>query len=262
MVHREARAQRARAMAFLCTSLGMAAMIVAPLARSSSGPPPREDAPPEAPAPPRWIEAPVGRSTARAFVVPPRGGAPPARPVTVLLHGLGGHPESACAPFVAPVTERGWLVCPAGEDPSGAGLRWRTTDDDRDVVEATLRALATRRPGEVDEAAPKVLVGFSLGGIAALRIAESAPGGYAGLVVIASQIHPDADALIRRGVRRVVLAAGDLDMTSAPLRADAVRLARSGLQARFVSLGRFGHGYPPDMEATMREPMAWVAADD
>ena len=48
-------------------------------------------------------------------------------------------------------------------------------------------------------------------------------------------------------------------MTSKPLQDDARLLDRAGIPTRFVSLGRFGHGYPADMEARMREPMAWVA---
>jgi hypothetical protein len=59
-------------------------------------------------------------------------------------------------------------------------------------------------------------------------------------------------------VTRVVLAAGDYDITSAPLQEDAAALNHAGLATRFVTLGKFGHGYPPDMEARMREPMAWI----
>jgi hypothetical protein len=31
------------------------------------------------------------------------------------------------------------------------------------------------------------------------------------------------------------------------------------MPTRFVSLGKFGHGYPADMQERMREPMTWVA---
>jgi predicted esterase len=199
----------------------------------------------------------------RAFVAAPAAGAPRARPVTVLLHGLCDRPDWECAPFASLTSERGWLVCPAAEDRCGYGARWRLTGHaDRDVVEASVAALAAQRPGEVATSEPRILMGFSLGGIAAVRIAESTPDAYSGLVVIASQVHPDAGALRRNGVRRVVLAAGDFDMTSAPLREDARRLSRAGLPARFVSLGQFGHGFPPDIEDRMREPLAWVAAED
>ena len=140
-------------------------------------------------------------SVGKAFVYPPHAApaslpsqpAPEAaRPVTVLLHGDGaGHPQSACSPFVDVSTSRGWLVCPRGEDACGGGTRWRLQGrDDAKLVEASVRAVATEHEGEVDLAAPRVLVGFSLGGIAAVQIAQASSGTYAGLVVIASQVTP------------------------------------------------------------------------
>jgi predicted esterase len=158
-------------------------------------------------------------------------------------------------------TSRGWLVCPQGEGVCGTGATWwLSPQHDGRVIEASVAALASQHPGDVDASASRVLVGFSLGGMAAVQIAEaSPPGQYTGLVVVASQVHPSASALKRAGIKRVVLAAGDLDMTSAPLRTDARALASSGVSARFVSLGAFAHGYPADMEERMREPMEWVA---
>jgi predicted esterase len=282
------RVRSARAMgvvcAGVCAAVGLAAMAVAPLARSQT--PGASPAAAAAPAPsavassvgeqtttraagapevPAWIEA--ENATGKAFVYPPnpsrdpsRSAAEAARPVTVLLHGMCGHPQSACGPFVDVSTSRGWLVCPRGEDVCGAGTRWRLRGpDDAKLVEASVHAVASEHEGEVDLAAPRVLVGFSLGGIAAVQIAQASSGTYAGLVVIASQVHPDAAMLRKAGVKRVVLAAGDLDMTSAPLQQDARALAAQGMPTRFVSLGKFGHGYPADMQERMREPMTWVA---
>jgi predicted esterase len=278
------RVRTARAMgvvcAGVCVAIGFAAMAVAPLARSQT--PGASPAAAAVPAPaaiassvgeqttvraaavpevPAWIEA--EDSSGKAFVYPPspsRPAAEAARPVTVLLHGMCGHPQSACGPFVDVSTSRGWLVCPRGEDVCGGGTRWRLRGpDDAKLVEASVHAVASEHEGEVDLAAPRVLVGFSLGGIAAVQIAQASSGTYAGLVVIASQVHPDATALRKAGVKRVVLAAGDLDMTSAPLQQDARALAAQGMPTRFVSLGKFGHGYPADMQERMREPMTWVA---
>lgn len=274
MVRDLARVRNARAMAMVCTAAGLAAMIVAPSARSQTPvgspaaaapaltgsvgekPTERASAAPEAPA---WIEA--ENAAGKAFVYPPQSAAETARPVTVVLHGMGGHPQSACGPFVDVTTSRGWLVCPKGEDPYGNGSRWRLRGpDDANLVDASIGAVAREHAGEVDTTRPRILVGFSLGGIAAVQIAQaSSSGKYAGLVVIASLVHPDAAALEKAGIQRVVLAAGDQDMTSAPLQQDARILAQQGMPTRFVSLGKFGHGYPPDMEARMREPMTWVA---
>lgn len=263
-----------RVAAMVCTGMGLAAMIVAPRARSESPSSPVAARPTatataallasvgeqpaaraRAPEEPGWVEGPAGK----AFVYPPRSQDDGAQPVTVILHGMCGHPQSACAPFVDVATTRGWLVCPRGEDECGGGTRWRLNGpDDARLVEESVHAVASRHDGRVDDVRPRVLVGFSLGGTAAVQIAQASVGRYAGLVVIASQVHPDAAALRKAGVKRVVLAAGDLDMTSAPLRTDARALEAQGLPTRFVSLGPYGHGYPPDMEQRMREPMQWA----
>lgn len=259
-----------RAVAVVCATAAMAAtLVVSSRARSQTAsashvaapsPPQGEQAAaparalPEAPA---WIDA--ERAAGKALVYPPAAERPTPAPVTVVLHGMCGQPQRACGPFVDMATSRGWLVCPRGEDPCGDGSKWRLNGpDDARLIDASVAAVARAHEGEVD-ASGRVLVGFSLGGIAAESIAERAGGQYAGLVVIASQIHPQAALLKKAGIRRVVFAAGDYDMTSAPLQRDAKNLAASGLPTRFVSLGPYGHGYPPDMAETMREPMEWVA---
>ena len=278
---REDGARQARTMAMVCTALGIAAMIAAPLARTATATTPTAATASAVPSPtaittaasvgeqpavrsrvpevPAWEDAEA--FAGKAFVYPPQAaeGADTPRPVTVMLHGMCGHPQSACAPFVDVSTSRGWLVCPRAEDACGGGTRWRLNGpDDGQLVEGSVRALVRSHNGEVDASAPRVIVGFSLGGIAAVQIAQGTTGKYAGLVVVASQVHPDAAALKKAGVKRVVLAAGDLDMTSAPLQEDARILASQGVLTRFVSLGKYGHGYPPDMEEKMREPMRWV----
>jgi predicted esterase len=253
MANEARRARRsARAMAAACTAAGLAAMFLAPAARPAA-------AAPEVRA---WVEVEAHGLQGGTLVYPPVRAADAPWPVTVVLHGLGGEPQSVCAPFVDLATSRGWLVCPRGEDPYGAGARWRVRgDDDARLVEASVRALEQEHPWAVDASAGRLLVGFSLGGIAAVRIVQASPRGtYMGLVVIDSQVRPDASALRRAGVQRVVLAAGDLDLTSAPLRQSANELAAHGVETRFVSLGRVGHGYPADMQERMREPMQWVAA--
>jgi predicted esterase len=270
------RARRARVAAIVCTATGFAAMIAAPLARSATAGSRAETAPaaPSAvaasvgeepvraeaaqPESPSWVEA--DGAVGKAFVYPPASPSDDPRPVTVLLHGMCGSPQGACAPFADVSTARGWLVCPRGENVcGGGGASWRLNgEDDTRLIESSLRSLARAHEGEIDASSPRVLVGFSLGGIAAMQVLAKGGARYAGLVIIASQIHPDAASLARAGVKRAVFAAGDYDMTSAPLQEDARRLDRAGLPTRFVSLGKFGHGYPPDIEQRMREPMQWV----
>ncbi len=257
------RVRRARRLAMMCTGLGIASMMLAPLARSARATPTMGGESVADAERSLAVESRGYRDGFAAIVFPPRRALASAQPVTVLLHGLCGDPRRACAPFVDASTARGWLVCPRAEDACGGGARWRLRpEDDTRQVEESLGALEHERVGQVDGGPSRILVGFSLGGIAAVRIAQSPeqrPGLYAGLVVIASQVHPDAALLLKEGVKRVVLAAGDLDITSKPLKEDAQIMDKAGLPTRFVSLGAFGHGYPADMEERMREPMAWVA---
>ncbi len=279
MLRERARVLGARATVVVCAAVGMAVMSAATSARSqtvgsnpasavaTSAPTPhaqtgsvgeqptvRAASAPEAPS---WVDA-EGRG--RAFVYPPQTSAPTAKPVTVLLHGMCGHPQNACRPFVDVSTSHGWLVCPQGEDVCGGGNSWRLNGpDDAKLVDASVAAVAQAHAGELDASSPRVLVGFSLGGIAAMQIAQASRGTYAGLVVVAAQVYPDAAKLKQAGIQRVVLAAGDYDMTRADLQRNARALTLQGIPTRFVSLGKFGHGYPADMEDRMREPMTWVA---
>jgi predicted esterase len=293
MASGDGRARRARVMASVCAVVGVAAMIIAPVVRSRVGgskpvsvtaatspartTPATTETPAAAPSAvassvgeqaaaattnvpesPRWIDS--DGVAGKALVFAPHAPTAAPMPVTVMLHGMCGHPTSACRPFVDLATSRGWLVCPQAEDPCGGGTRWRVKGgDDARLVEGSVRSLAKDRAGRVDPSAPRVIVGFSLGGTAAVRIAQASEGQYDGLVVIASQVHPEARLLKQAGVKRVVLAAGDFDMTSQPLQDDARALASEGVDTRFVSLGRYGHGFPPDMEALMSEPMTWVS---
>jgi predicted esterase len=275
MLRPEDGARKARTMAAVCTAVGMVAMVAAPMARTAMAttPTPTSTSTPTnmaaslgeqaaeralIPETPTWVEAEA--FAGKAFVYPPRGESEGPRPVTVMLHGMCGQPQSACAPFVDVSTSRGWLVCPRAEDACGGGTRWRLHGpDDGQLVEASVRAVARDHDADVDASAPRVIVGFSLGGIAAVQIAQGTTGKYAGLVVVASLVHPDAAALKKAGVKRVVLAAGELDITNTPLQEDARTMTAQGMATRFVSLGKFGHGYPPDMEERMREPMRWVA---
>jgi hypothetical protein len=161
-------------MAMVSTGLGMGAMVLAPLARPANATPiGGGDGAHLAAGSPGWIEA----ADMRAFVYPPQHSLAAAQPVTVVLHGLCGEPRSACSPFVDPSTSRGWLVCPRAEDPCGGGSRWRLRpEDDAQRVETSIGELARERPGQIDVSSPRILVGFSLGGIAAVRIAQSTQG--------------------------------------------------------------------------------------
>lgn len=200
-----------------------------------------------------WLEA-TREDNAVLFRAPVSRSREPARPrVTIMLHGMCDIPQNECPSFAAS-TSSDWLVCPrASLECNGGGATWGWGDRVARVESATGRALqgqgATGR---------RTLIGFSLGATTALEVAQQGSERYDALVLIAARVYPDARKLKARGVKRVLLAAGDFDSTMTHLRTEAVRLERAGLDARFMSLGRVGHQFALDMRSWLDEALAWA----
>src|SRR5579883_1279650 len=164
---------------------------------------------------------------------PPRSGAG-ARPVTVMLHGMCGTAEGTCAWLAEAATRDEWLVCPRAPVACGNGGATWTYASAPSLVEASIARVAALRPGEVDAAAPRTLMGFSLGASVALDLAQHGQGKWARLVLIAADVSPDARALERAGVRRVLMGAGDYDMMKPRMMLASERLQRAGVASTFV----------------------------
>ncbi len=192
---------------------------------------------------------------------PPRDPSEP-RPVTVMLHGMCSEPARACRHFAETVTERGWLLCPrATERCEGGGSTWPSTGFERSV-EAGIARVRERHPGRLDERAGRTLVGFSLGAFRALSLAQSTRGTYPRVILIGARIYPDARLLARSGVERLLLAAGDYDMTSAHLRGRSRVLSRQGFPVAFQSYGRVGHAFPGNFADLLERGLDWIEGQD
>ncbi len=177
--------------------------------------------------------------------------------ITIMLHGMCDVPANECPSF-AEATDSGWLVCPqASVGCNGGGATWNWKGRVQRIEDATSRALSGR---EVADHVPRTLIGFSLGALAALDVAQQGTGHYDSLILISGRVYPDARRLRARGVRRVLLAAGDFDGTSAHLRTESQRLERAGVEARFMSLGKVGHQFARDMTRWLTEALSWAEA--
>ena len=202
-------------------------------------------------------------------VYPPLDDAPKS-PLVVMLHATCMQPASVCDAMGDAGRDVGWLVCPSGNStcygepdwngPAAAKASFLERAIDR--VEAAIPSFVDERPG--------VLVGWSRGAFAARDILYASASDpkfaalsqrFRGLVLIAAMVKPDPKALQSAGITRVVLAAGDYDMSLPIMLADVPKLKKAGLEARFVSLGKIGHVWPPDFDARMREPIDWAAGN-
>ncbi|MGE0324564.1 MAG: alpha/beta hydrolase [Polyangiaceae bacterium] len=175
--------------------------------------------------------------------------------VTIMLHGMCDVPQNECPSF-ASATSGDWLICPqASLGCNGGGATWNWKNRVERVEAATGRALDGRG---VAANTPRTLIGFSLGASTALEVAQNGHEHYDALVLIAGRIHPDAKKLKAHGVQRIVLAAGDFDGSAPHLRREANRLARAGIETRFMSLGRVGHQFARDMPAWLEDALSWA----
>jgi len=181
------------------------------------------------------------------------------KPMTVVyLHGVNGKVENGCPHFRSGASEVGWLVCPQGVQHGANGMASWGGDVFKQSVVVSQALKAAEDNGASAE--PGVAVGFSQGSYVALDILKTNRGHFRGLVLIAApEAHPSADKLHAAGVRRVVLAAGELDSAYSVLEADAKRLASEGMETRFVSLGHVGHTYATEDNAVLRDAITWAA---
>jgi hypothetical protein len=177
-------------------------------------------------------------------------------PLTLALHGKDMDPIEMCEGWD---DAQSWLVCPAGNTPSGDSFDWGGSTEERlAALDAQLAAVDTVYGPLVDHGRGDVLVGFSRGGFLARDLVYARPGRFRGVVLLGAAVKLDADRLRASGVRRVLLAAGEHDEARPTMERTAQRLASRGMPARFVGLGPIWHQLPSDLGRYMRDALAWV----
>jgi predicted esterase len=193
------------------------------------------------------------------LVYPPSDTSKPAK-LVMLLHGMCGHPENECPWFAGAATSGAYVACPranllcngGGTIWSGAsGARARLVSSARDRVEQTFE-------GAMGAESEATLVGFSLGALVALDVAEHSHGGWKRLLLIGAFVKPNAKKLKEAGVESVLLASGDWDMSRDEMKKQARQLERQGIRARYIGMGPVGHWFAKDMDAWLKDALAWL----
>jgi predicted esterase len=185
----------------------------------------------------------LAESETEPGVVVYRSSAAGPRPITVVLHGMCGEPARTCSHFAEQVTRSEHLICPRARSRcEGGGSSFSQAAFAPEVEAAVARALRSLS-GSVDERRGRTLIGYSLGAFRALDIAEASHGRYPRVMLIGARLYPSLRSLRGNGVERLLMAAGDWDMTSAHMRRQTVLLARAGFPASFLRLGPVGHAF-------------------
>jgi predicted esterase len=206
----------------------------------------------------RWLR--VGAEERPAIVYAPLLEADAKKPVIVMLHGMCDTPENECNAFHPAATDAGFLVCPRANGACGnGGAMWRgSPESKRALIDDSLAALTTEFGPSAVTDHDATLIGFSQGAYLAVDMVKRSKGPWSSLILIGASIDLDARSLREAGIRRVLLAAGDYDGARPAMQRTAAALIQAGLEAKFASLGPVGHQFAFDMNAWMKDALAWV----
>src|SRR5262249_59333230 len=118
-----------------------------------------------------------------------------------------------------------------------AGTRKEKTE----ALDSALSAIDGAYARWIDHDKGDVLIGYSRGAFAARDILYTQkPGRFRGLILLSAILTPDPVRLKAAGIRRAVLATGDLDISRETMRRAAQKLEAVGIPPPFMSLGPIG----------------------
>ncbi|HET9953632.1 MAG TPA: hypothetical protein VFQ61_03965 [Polyangiaceae bacterium] len=182
-------------------------------------------------------------------------------PIAVLLHGMCGEPQRLCAWFAEAITRSEHLICPRADAPcAGGGVSWSSRGLETRVEAAIERARSALGPA-MDLRRPRTLIGYSLGALRAVELAETSPETYERLMLIGARVNLDPARFRAARNPRVLLAAGRWDMMYGAMQNEARRLTRAGFTARFWDLGQMGHPLSPTLPAILPLGLDWLFED-
>ncbi len=224
---------------------------VPPEVEASPPPPPRPDA--------RQTLVAAGGHVVEVY--PPLDASPEAVPLVVFLHATCMQPRDICDFWSDGGRAGNWLVCPAGPSVCYGAPDWSGSPRVKaNALGAALALVDEAYAPWIDHERGDVLIGYSRGAYAARDILYEGPGRFRGLILLSASVTPDPARLRAAGIRRALLATGDLD-GSRPTMVRAVQtLTAAGFPAKFVSLGKVGHWLPDDIANILRDAITWVEA--
>lgn len=199
------------------------------------------------------LELPRGKAEAWAPVVPPAvGGAP----VSVFFHGFTANAQLEC-PVAWGAMQQGWVVCADGNLPYGGGFTWNNPGSKTRVEEA-IAALAASH-GDLVGPQRGLIIGYSIGAMAAWHLLEHSAESWIGLVFINAEFGVDAKVVKKRGLKRVAMVAARGDRATGQMSSTARNLARQGVEARFFSFeSRNGHFFDDETWKRMMPALVWA----
>jgi len=183
------------------------------------------------------------------------------------LHGQCGSPSYACGTWIDAGTERGFMVCPTGNEHCTSPIGPPMWDESFQLMERDLErgiSVAQSRVRARDAGAfsrdDEVLVGYSRGGWAAIEIVSYHPGRWPYLILIEADVTIKKAYLDACKVRAVAMVAGEhgTELPGEQKSVDALKAA--GFPAEIFVMPNTAHLYSANMDDVMRQALAFVLA--
>lgn len=180
------------------------------------------------------------------------------------LHGQCAHPAYSCGKWFDAGAERGFVVCPTGNERCGGGNGPPKWEESFGQMDADLeRAIEIVRRAEGDGGITRedaVMTGFSRGGWAAIELVRRHPGRWPLVIIIEADVTLTASALRAAKVARIALIAADHGTELRGERQTVEALKAADYPAELFVMPQSWHLYSANIDDVMRAALAFVLA--
>jgi len=179
------------------------------------------------------------------------------------LHGQCGGPSYACGSWIDAGTERGFIVCPTGNEHCTSDMGPPSWDESFALMDQDLELGIKIAQKKVDggfDREGSVLFGFSRGGWAAIDLVRRHPGRWPYLILIEADVTINKAYLEASKVRAVAMVAAE-NGTELPGEKKSVdQMKAAGFPAELFLMPKTWHLYSTNIDEIMRNALDFVLA--
>jgi hypothetical protein len=179
------------------------------------------------------------------------------------LHGQCGGPSYACGNWIDAGVERGFMVCPTGNEHCTSPMGPPMWDESFALMDQDLELgikIAQKKTDGGFTRENEVLTGFSRGGWAAIDLVRMHPGRWPYLILIEADVTINKAYLEASKVRSVAMIAGELGTELPGERKSVEAMKAAGYPAELFIMPKTAHLYSANIDDVMREALSFVLA--
>ncbi len=179
------------------------------------------------------------------------------------LHGQCGGPSYACGTWLDAGAERGFMVCPTGNEHCTSPMGPPSWDESFALMDQDLELaikIAQKKTDGGFTRDDEVLTGFSRGGWAAIELVRMHPGRWPYLILIEADVTINKAYLEASKVRSVAMIAGEWGTELPGEKKSVEAMKAAGYPAELFIMPKTAHLYSTNIDDVMRQALAFVLA--